>query len=87
MGSSSARCIIARPNAEKRPVAAGNPRLAGMVSAPDCSLHKSDGNPEMDMDRNDWDLDFEDDADESELDDAFEMAADFEEESSLLNQR
>ncbi len=29
----------------------------------------------MDMDRADWDLDFEDDADESELDDAFEAAA------------
>jgi|LNFM01.1.fsa_nt_gb hypothetical protein len=41
----------------------------------------------MDMDRNDWDLDFEDDADESELDDAFEMAADFEEELSLLKRR
>ena len=29
----------------------------------------------MDMDRDDWDLDFDDDASESELDDAFEAAA------------
>lgn len=29
----------------------------------------------MDMDRDDWDLDFDDDAGESELDDAFEAAA------------
>jgi len=41
----------------------------------------------MDMDRNDWDLDFEDDADDSELDDAFDMAADFEEHQSRMNQR
>lgn len=37
----------------------------------------------MDMDRTDWDLDFEDDADESELDDAFEAAAAFETDALL----
>jgi len=37
----------------------------------------------MDMDRDDWDLDFEDDADESELDDAFEAAAALEFDASL----
>lgn len=29
----------------------------------------------MDMDRTDWDIDFEDDIDEPELDDEFEAAA------------
>jgi|MudIll2142460700_1097286.scaffolds.fasta_scaffold973970_1 uncharacterized protein YcbX len=32
----------------------------------------------MDMDRTDWDIDFEDDADTSELDDAIEAYAEFE---------
>jgi len=39
------------------------------------SVFALNGSSRMDMDRDDWDLDFEDDADESELDDAFEAAA------------
>jgi hypothetical protein len=50
-----------------------------------CRVNK-DRNYKMDMDRTDWDLDFEDDADESELDDAFDAAAAFETDA-LLNMR